>query len=306
MKICLATVLSPEFLSGALTTLHSFLKHNSWFRGDIVIICEDLSQVQKEQISESFDRVLWMEVSELLKNRLFNLVNVIPSLRSRYKRFYSVESFAIHGYDKTIFCDCDLLFRDSIEAMVDFDGPLVCCGDASHYRGLGRNRITYQEEPLCESNRTSILTETFNAGLMIIDSSLASPETYARLMKLLDAEKWLKIRAGQTDQLLYNLAFSGRQKLFDSSYNFLLGHPKCIFSSERRELTEAKVLHFNGPDKPWLPNRLLLATQKNPKLVWAYELWYKEFAESLASRNLRGQVWSDLKESQRSLPESLK
>ena len=42
-KACIATVVTEDFVPGALVNLHSFRKHNKSFRGDFVIIHDELS-----------------------------------------------------------------------------------------------------------------------------------------------------------------------------------------------------------------------------------------------------------------------
>ena len=49
----IATVTDTNFLEGTLVLLFSFLKYNTWFTGDIVIVEDDLTLAEKKQFQIS-------------------------------------------------------------------------------------------------------------------------------------------------------------------------------------------------------------------------------------------------------------
>jgi alpha-N-acetylglucosamine transferase len=128
-RLCLATVTTDSFVPGTLVTLHSFLKHNRWFKGDIAIIHDQLSEEYRESLSRIYDKVRFLKADPQLLARVTEITEVFPEFASKQARFYSLETFRLREYDKVLFCDSDLLFRRPIQDLFDMPQPLIACGD---------------------------------------------------------------------------------------------------------------------------------------------------------------------------------
>ena len=286
-KFCMVTVTTKGFVPGTLVTLHSFLKHNRWFRGDIVIIHDQLDPRYRKRLERLSDQVRFMPVSPLLTSCIQRLVAFRPDIQPRQARFFSLDTFRLRGYDKVLFCDSDLLFRGSIQGLFQMDRPLICCGDGPYYAGGGRDRITFAKLPANDTNGDGVLRGTFNAGFLLIDRVYLADSHLEGLLALLSEATWAPITEHQTDQVVYNLYFSGRQSLVGCEYDYLLVHRALLYQREGIRMTEASVLHYNGRGKPWLADRMLRRTQQDPALIKALKFWYDDYVESLQLLHLR-------------------
>lgn len=292
-KICLATVTTDAFVPGTLVMLHSFLKHNPWFQGDMVIIHDKLDRTSRDYFIRCFDRVRFIPVSASLKQRLQDLITVQPELAARQARFYSLEIFRLTGYDKVLFCDSDLLFRHSVDELFNFKQPLICCGDGAYYRGNARHAVSFTEigqtdRETSNPAQTNLLSNTFNVGLLRIDGSLLQEEHYIGLLTLLSNTTWQQVETGHTDQVLYNRYFARQQTLVSCTYNYLMPYRATIYAHAGVPLGEAHVLHFNGPAKPWKFRHTLSSVQRDAALIQALKFWYDAYIECLKFMHFKG------------------
>ena len=294
-NICLATVTTEAFVPGTLVMLYSFLKQNPWFKGDIVIIHGALGSNSQQDLALCFDRVRFLAISPRLTICLQKLITLRPDLASRQARFYSLEIFRLEAYDKVLFCDSDLLFRKSVDALFEAGHALICCGDKPYYRGNSRHAISFAEisesaDEATSNAPSSVLRQTFNAGFLLLDALLLNEDHYTGILALLSEKTWQQIKTDHSDQVLYNLYFAGKQVLVGCEYNYLLSHRSAIYAREHVPLTEARVLHFNGPTKPWQLMRTLPAIQHDAALIQALRLWYEEYIECLEYMHLKGRI----------------
>lgn len=259
--------------------LDSFLRHHKQFSGDIWIIHGGLSAQSRAILSASFKSVKFKSAGHQLTNALNRLTKAHPRIRPREARFLSVEMFALTGYDKVLFCDSDMLFQGSIADLWTQDEALICCGDGAYYRGLGRDPETFIEVALDAA--PGVLQQPFNAGFMMVDGGQCTASNYTEILGLISPERWQKIRTGHTDQLLYNLHFADRSTFVSPAYNYLLAYGGAIIDKCGTTLSDATVLHYNGPMKPWLPNSILAGFQERPMIVKSAEIWNAAFNDFL-------------------------
>lgn len=289
---CLATVTTSSFLPGTMVLLSSFLETNFWFKGDIVIFADTDALTQEEQALLSlFKNVKMTPISPPLLKSVAQMMTVNPSISGKNAHFYSLEAFNLTGYEKVLFCDSDLLFLDSIEPLFSQHHPLICGGDGAYYQGLVRNKISFavgqSTDPENEFNNT------FNAGLMLIDKSLISHETYADLVDLTQPKYWMDKTTPHTDQRIFNQYFAGKQHIIEASYNYLFTHRHSIEAMHPCDFQDIKVLHFNGPNKPWrLTHALLSVTQSDFPLASfqhaAFHRWHQQYIKLMAKLHLSG------------------
>lgn len=284
-KIGLATVVSENFLPGALVMIDSFLENNAWFDGDIIVIHEGLSDHAGEQLIGGFPNVSMHQVSPELSTRLDAVSSVVDWIEIRRLQFGSLEILSFDQYDRIIFCDSDLLFLDSIEELIALPDPLICCGDGATIRGNGRDAETFAEVSSPDAENTD-LSQTFNSGFMIFNSELLSRETYDLALSMITADRWKSDPTGHTDQMLFNMLFTGQQRLVSTAYNYTMYHQESIQSYSDIVFSDAKVLHFNGPSKPWFPSEILKQTKLNAAVISAHQKWQAAFTVFLGRRML--------------------
>src|SRR5688572_13048564 len=92
-NICVATVTTDSFILGTLVTLDSFLKNNSWFNGEIVIICSNLSEQNREYLKLVYKKIVFLKVGGKLLERVDEIIKVFPEFTGKQARFYSLEIF---------------------------------------------------------------------------------------------------------------------------------------------------------------------------------------------------------------------
>lgn len=112
---------------------------------------------------------------------------------------------------------------------------------------------------------------------------------YAALLSLVTPETWRGTATTHADQLVLNRYFAGRQTLVSAAYDFVLPFAETIRTREGVTINNAKVLHFAGPIKPWLPEAMLRWTQGAPKDKPrnAFRLWYDAYLSYLAAAHVR-------------------
>ena len=279
--VCLATATTTSFLPGTLVTIGSFLKAHPGFDGDVAVIHDDLPQTARDLLRLSFNRVRLVQVSPELRERAERVVAARPQLRGAESHFYAFEAYRLAGYRKVLLCDGDLLFRQPVGELFDAKDALLCCGDFAFLHNKYRDKATF----MVTGDPAGAFARTFNDGFLLIDAALLGEGGYAELLAMLTPETWPDPGMFHTKQFLQNRCFAGRQTLISSTYNFLLASAVQIRNREGLTATDAKVLHFNRPLKPWMADALL-AWGYDPVPVAAFKLWYDAWVDCLAARHL--------------------
>jgi len=282
---CFATVTTQSFLPGTMVLLYSFLETNTWYEGDIVVFveAEELEQTELDLL-HTFKNLRVIHVNPQLSNYIEQLIAVNPSVNGKSSHFYSLEVFNLAGYDKVLFCDSDLLFLGTIEPLFSKDQPLICCGDGAYYQGLTRDKQTFvASEP---QNTEEEFTNTFNAGFMLIDKSLINADTYSALVELTHSEHWADKTTPHTDQRIFNQYFAGKQHIVNPLYNYLLTHQHSIEANHLCDVKDIKVVHFNGPNKPWRLAHTLISIARNNFQYQVFQRWHQRYGQLMGMLHL--------------------
>ena len=280
---CLATVTTEPFLPGTLVALQSFANSHRNFAGDVVVIYDELSALARGLLRAICPRVRLVPVSSALRQRIAAFGSARPEFGDSLARFFALDVFLLSGYRKVLYCDSDVLFRQSIDELFGRREALICCGDAPQL--LGKYRSAESFLPIDPADGADALRETFNDGLLLVDAALLGADRHADLLAMLVPEAW-PAGTSHTKQLLQNRHFAGRQTLVSSTYNFLLASAAAITRREGITAAEAKVLHFNLPAKPWMPAAALRQTLTTaPSTAWSF--WYQAWLECLSALHLR-------------------
>ena len=289
-KTCFVTATTERFVPGTLVTLASFLKHHPAFDGDLVVIHHELPEAQRRHLREACGAVRFEQVSPEMRGRLVALRAARPEFAARLGQFYSLEAFRLRGYRKVLFYDSDVLFRASVDELFAAPEPLLCCGDDVFLRGGRRDAATFAPLPAGQPpGAAGTLDRPFGAGFLLIDEQVIAADCYAALLSLVTPETWRGTATTHADQLVLNRYFAGRQTLVGATYDFVLPFAEAIRTREGVDAGSAKVLHFAGPIKPWLPEAMLRWTRGAPKDKPrnAFRLWYDAYLNSLAAAHVR-------------------
>ena len=288
--VCLALGATESFLPGAVVAVASFLKQHPGFGGGVVLFHDGLSEARRAALERAFPPLRCEPVNPELRDRLARLGAARPELRGKLPDFYSLEAFRLGGYRKVLYADCDLLFRRSIAELFEKDDALVCCADGVVLRGGRHDVVTYR--PIADPSDAGpegALEGTFGCGLLLIDARLTGEPTYSDLLALVAPETWEGTETVHSDQFLLNRYFAGRQTLVSAAYNYRLHLAGSIRAREGLTAEEARVLHFSGRAKPWMPATMLRWTRGGARLPQhrAFALWYEAWLECLVSAHLR-------------------
>ncbi len=259
----------------------------------MVLFHDGLSSEHRAALARTCPTLRLEPVRPALRRRLAGLAGSPLAVQRRLSDFYVLEAFRIVGYRKVLYCDSDILFRGSVEDLFDSRDALVCCGDLVSVSGRRRDAGTFRpiDNPALAGS-AGALERTFNSGFLLIDEGLTGERAYAELLDLVAPETWRGADTVHTDQLLLNRHFAGRQSLVSSTYNYPLHMTEAIAAREGLAPTDAKVLHFTGPVKPWLTAAMLRWTDGDPHCAPhpahpAYVWWHEAWLECLKAANLR-------------------
>ena len=274
-RIGICTVTSPDFIPGTMALIHSFLKHNPWFTGDIVIISDGLEPFQEAQFA-IFPKVIFHKPGEDLLMRIGHLCNALPELIAKRRRFYSIELFNLGEYDRMIFFDSDMLVTGDISEVLSHPGPLLACSDQpNRHDGKVRSRESFKRmfNPGV-TDVSTVLMKTFNAGFIVVAKKLLDQKTYEGLKELIHISIFRNIRTHNTDQVVLNLFFDGVASILPFAYNMIVSKWPEFLSEKKINPADIKVLHFTGNYKPWEPASRMNDLATDPRFSFFYNAWH--------------------------------
>lgn len=280
--ICLATVTDDSYLPGTTILLASFLRHNPWFTGSIVIIDDGLLPENRARL-QRFPNLRFHTVSDALKERLALVGSAHPLLARKRPILSALEVFNLSGYEAILKVDSDVLCAGSVETLMDGREALRACPDQSYFRDEVRNRRSYVSVARSSAAEADVLAATFNAGVLAIAPPRLASSTYADLVDLVQPATWSGVRTGHSDSVVLNRYFEGRWTSVSERYNHLISSSANRFVRPRISLAEAALIHFLGRPKPWQLEPQALATVEGPRRD-AFQLWLDEAAAYVASK----------------------
>jgi hypothetical protein len=281
-KMAIATVTSPSFVPGTLVLIHSFLKRNSWFNGDIVIITEGLKPGQAD-LFRNFPNISFRNPGNNLLLCLASLCNALPAYCKRRKWFYSIEVFNLKGYDKVFFFDSDMLVVSDLFEIMMLPDDLMACSDLVAHAGKVRDRVSFVRKPISDFiGDGAFLGKSFNAGFIAIGGKYLNESTYEGLIRLVHKRVFENIRTHNTDQVVYNLYFDGLVSLLPVGYNFVLSKAIDLFATKRIKPGEEKILHYTGSYKPWKLSSKMDELMLDPYFAKCINDWHAEYQEVMS------------------------
>ena len=248
-RAAVATVTDDRFLPGTLVLLSSFLHHNPWFDGDLVVIHDELSAAGRAALA-TFPNVRLHAVEPPLAGRLDAIAARFPPAKRPI--FYSLEAFNLPQYSRVLKLDSDMLCTGDASDLFATDAALACCPDQCYLRGRVRDRRTYRPIDAPSGGATAgVLPMTFNAGMMLIAPGRLPASAFDDLLDLLQPRTWDAVESGHTDSVVLNRYFEGRWTPVDERYNYLTSKQTDRATRARPAIDEAIFLHFVGRRKPW-------------------------------------------------------
>lgn len=273
-RVALFTVTDETFLPGTAVMAHSFLRHNPWFDGDIIVVSRSaLKSGARTNLATLSSRLTFRDPGPMLMNRLTSLCEQLPQYRKSMERFLFLEALWLGDYDYIYVCDGDLLFLESVESLQAIDSPIVATPDGAHYAGVGRHRLTFEWDGESDDR----LTNTFNCGFLRLRRDILREEIREDVLARLEPSYWSGVKTGSTDQYLYNRYFSGNVTLVGPEYNLVLRHLRRIKQQQPHIVSQAKVIHFNLSVRPWDLRGLVEQSPAEPEIQESVRNWHAEF-----------------------------
>ncbi|MCB0704759.1 MAG: hypothetical protein KDC34_05590 [Saprospiraceae bacterium] len=280
-KYCLATITDLNFLGGTLVLIHSFLKHNPWYKGDIVVFTNDLEEAEVALFNR-FPGCRIEPVDPELHKRTADLAAEYERFQNRMGQFYALNVFKLRGYDKVLFLDSDLLIRGSFKDLFQQKGDLLVCGDAYYYKKKLRDPITFHKvSPKEAEGLETVWTDTFNSGMMLVDKSILTDTDYQDMLNMINVAHFRKITSSHSDQMLLNQHFRGQYTLVSSTYNYRFVIARQLMDQEGIDYDACKAVHYTARKKPWVPYHAIRSMSDYPEYRKSYDEWHKDWEEVL-------------------------
>ena len=249
-KHLLCTVADDGFVAMTRVMLHSFAKHNSWFKGDVLVIhggdkCP-LSEESKEKLSNccslniSFEDVgdLYLPIMSRVLKHKGNEQNIRTLVG-----FYKYEVFRDRGHERSVSLDGDMLIQDDIGYLFDNPSKMLFCLD-----GIG-NSFSGDLGP---GEPFPSKYNEINTGMMSVDVSSLDPNFYNILYDFALNYNYANHSLPRNEQTLLSRFLRNRSKsIAPQSYNVIRRglHSKAFRKGFAKK---AKIIHYTG-DKPTSP-----------------------------------------------------
>lgn len=284
----IVTATSGSYLKGTKVLLHSLLKYNPAYKGDLILIHDNLPASQKKMLSDLYP-VKFHQVSETLKSSCRGLVATNDAFANSHKRFWSLDAFCLSQYHSVLFLDSDMLCQGDISELTNGPAAFGASPDMASYEGFVRDRNSFAKTRPSTDN-TSTFQKVFNAGMFCFKPGALSENVYHELLALLNAETFDKVTSGHTDQYLLNLYFEEKVQWLDAGFNYLIRHNHL----HKVDQKDAVLWHFIRNPKPWKLKKLARL-----KLTGALDLnglkeWQKNYREVLRKEQNLKFTWTRL------------
>lgn len=282
---CIVTATTGNFVQWTMVMIHSFLETNTWYKGEIVIIYEDLTDEMKTDLL-IFKQVRLVRISAELEKKLDELCTAIPKFRNIIARFYSFEAFGMTGYEKVLFLDSDMVFLKSIQEVFELPDQFYASAESCWYVGLGRRISTY-EKASGSGDDPDFIPLPVNSGFMLLDQSVTGANNYAKLLEMIVPDVWISRNTFHADQLLINLHFNHKVTRLDSSYNYRSKDAAEVKLIDHVDFEDVKIFHYFRWYKPWRFNEVLRTSGADMNVIKGYQIWYACYIEFLKFYHLQ-------------------
>lgn len=269
----LVTVTDDEFCIGTEVLLHSFLKYNPWFDGEILVLTTSLSEGAKRRLLD-LAPVRFPAVDPRIEAASRSLERRIPELRDVRVRFLSLETFRLPGYRKVVFLDSDIFCIGDVSELFERSEPLLASYDGYSYEErldpvLSKAGLPTIGKPVRYGER---FESSFSSGVMAVTDELLAEGTYRGLLGAMagyDPGDQLVF----TDQMILNLYFKDRFTPISGKYNYRVLLESYIRYLDGISSLDARLIHFSGAVKPWNNYAPADLFELSPQYVRFIDMW---------------------------------
>lgn len=268
---CLLTITDDGFIDGTEMLVFSFLRHNPWFEGRILVLAGGpLGEASKARL-RALANIEIIAPGADLDARVASLTQAIPALKRAGPRFASLEAFGLVDFERVVYIDSDAFVTGDLSPLFFDHRPLLASPDGSRY-----DELLGDLDGAREANRQRYgvaLSACFNSGVLSIGGDCLQRHVRDALVASIDPDFWRGVETvGWTDQLILNRHFAGRATLLDGRWNYMPILEAKIRRAHRLHCFDARIVHMAGRCKPWETPADDLFEQA-PGLAKFYELW---------------------------------
>jgi len=271
----LVTVTDSSFLVGTLILFHSFLKHNPWFTGDLVVIESDLNEQEKKLLSV-FPNLLFHTPNKQILERTEILGHFWKTAHENSKQFYSIEAFGLNKYKKVLLLDSDILCLENINNLFfEFnDCAIFAVPDSLESKNELRDNSNFLPVSLDKLQTGNEYYKSFNSGVVLINLPHLPSDAYQSLIKLINPIDFSSNHTRHTDQFVMNKLLKGHVNFLPFKYNFLLNANNL---ERKKKNIQIAFVHYVEENKPWN-----LKGSENKYI----SLWYEYYANFKLERTV--------------------
>ena len=277
-------VCSEYYVPYLSVCLDSMMNHcSSENNYDIIILSKDISEVNKNKLNESVNKMNF-------KIRFFDPTNIIPETIFHVNLGYSSLPFyklfipwIFPFYDKAIVLDSDLLINMDIEKLfkIDFDNYFIAAVKDIVFQGLLNGKEYGWKDYAKNTLKLKEPYNYINAGVLVMN--------LASIRKSLKKEEIIKVVKKEelilADQDLINICFEKKILFLDARWNYFIKSNQwvtdCINLASKKDLeaykaaqSNAAIFHFANNPKPW--NVLTVPGGSNWWVTARAGLYYEE------------------------------
>ena len=218
-KYAFVSYVDHNYIDGFMTLLSSVVLNNLDVEYDFVVLYDDLSLFDRNQIALRYERVVFRKIDP------FPYQKFKKGLSSNYlavKAYYILEAFKLVDYDSIVCLDTDMVVLKPISELFFLEHPFAACPQYFNAQE-GKN---------------------INSGLLVISKPTLSVETWQALCGIGESGAY---ELEKHDQAILSEYFNGQYHQLHHAYNTV----------KRRLLKKSvpasvKILHFTGLIKPWV------------------------------------------------------
>jgi len=237
-----------NYFAGCCVALTSFFKNNAWFKGDVIVLVDDLKPEYCDLLTQTFPRLIITQPAPELVAQASVLSEKITRLKTRAKIFYNFHVFTLRGYSRVLKIDADMLFRGPVRSLFELDSTISACSAWPAFAGKSRSKLDYS---LVDKGEPDAFSNWINAGLYSVSESALTDDIFESLLAFMSVDFLKGQVSNHTDQLGINTFFQEKIELLPATYNYLLPYEDAIVETGGICAEEALVWHFIGNQKPW-------------------------------------------------------
>lgn len=257
------TLATPGFRLGAAVTISSFLAAHPDFDGDVVVFESGLMEEDIVAFGQLGPQVTTRPIPRTLRMAVAALIARQPNRKATAARYFSGAVFSLAGYSRVLFLDADTLVRSRLDDLLKAGAPLTAAPDIATLRGDGP------------------APWRFNAGVLGFGAGGLGPKRLDEYLVHLHRQVEEPSQTPFHDQDILNAMYRDSTLPVSSAHNYLAAVTDLL-QRQGTEPTDAAIVHFNGPFKPWIPVQSADLLSRHTSLRPVLAEWARHAASCIA------------------------